>query len=101
MTGVHRDRLFMQPTGKDGGLPPPAIKYRDRKKKGWLLKLRISQPEGINVIAMPGSITRGVRLTSPTIDGSQPVKHLLVINISPLRIASLIKVSKFYLTSQF
>ena len=48
------------------------------------------------------SITKGrVRLASPTIDGSQPVKHLLVINMSPLRIASLIKVSKFYLTLQF
>ncbi len=48
------------------------------------------------------SITkRRVRLASPTIDGSQPVKHLLVINISPSSIASLIKVSKRYLTSQF
>ena len=33
VAGVHRDRLFMQPTGKDGGLPPPAIKYTERKKR--------------------------------------------------------------------
>ena len=71
-------------------------------KKGWLFKLRISQPEGTVDLVMPGSITKErVRLASPTIDESQSVKHSLVINISPLRIASLIKVSKCYPTSQF
>jgi len=43
-------------------------------KKGWLLKLRISQPEGTEDFGMPGSIMKeSFRLASPTIDGSQPL----------------------------
>ena len=47
-------------------------------KKGWLLKKRISQPDGIEDFVMPGNITRRVRLASPTIDESQPMKCFLV-----------------------
>jgi len=48
-------------------------------KKGWLLKKRISQPEGIEDFVMPGSITKeSFRLASPTIDESQPMKCFLV-----------------------
>tara|TARA_B100001093_G_C26343115_1_gene806907 strand:+ start:387 stop:611 length:225 start_codon:yes stop_codon:yes gene_type:complete len=60
-------------------------------KKGWLLKLRISQPKGIEDFVMPGNITKGrFRLASPTIDESQPVKHSLVINVPIQTLAPLI-----------
>jgi len=81
--------------------PHQQLKFKDRKKR--LATQTQNKPAQRNSRPRNAgkSITKRVRLASPTIDGSQPVKHLLVINISPLRIASLIKVSKRYLTSQF